>query len=214
MALEATRVIRDRVSAADLCTAVTEAINNPKHAKFHKGSNAPAAMLAFAKVVVEIIMLNKEIDTTSHFDGLTMTVPTSQQHAEPHHHSIVGQKLLCVDWKRLHGLDATRPRCKKCHLKNDRTNFSKNKILFSVFVIEGPPLWCMIMSMVCPCCRARINLNSGEILSKLPACATVAYPVDAKPAMDMRRHDTCSCVLLWKAQTLAQHARKTRSASP
>ncbi len=184
MTLEATSVMSDGITAAGLCAAVTDILKNPRYAEFHKGSNAPAPMLAFAKVVVESIILNKQVDIASHFDGLTMTVPANQQQTEPHYHSIVGQKLLYVDWKRMYGLDITCPRCQQCPLKNDRTNFSKNKILFPVFVMEGPPLWCMTMSMVCPCCRSRINSNSGEILSKLPAYARVAYPVDSKYALE------------------------------
>ena len=185
MSLESSMAMgSDVVTASSLCDSVTTILKDPRHAKFHKASNAPAAMLAFAKVVVEGIILNRAVDTANHFDGLTMTVPANQQSTEPHYHSIVGQKLLYVDWKRMYGLDITCPRCKRCHLKNDRTNYSKNKILFPVFVMEGPPLWCMVMSMVCPCCRSRINSNSGEILSKLPAYARVAYPVDTKYALE------------------------------
>lgn len=77
--------------------------------------------------------------------------------------------------------------CRRCNqgvfLKNDRTNFSKNKILFPIFVIDGPPLWCMIMSMTCPCCHWRVNTNDGEILCQLPGYARASYPVKTKYAL-------------------------------
>ena len=103
---------------------------------------------------------------------------------EPAYHSIVGQKLLYLDWYKLYGLDIACPRCERGVLKNDRTNFSKNKILFPVFVMDGPPLWCMVMSMVCTCRKTRMNSNSGELLCKLPAHARNAYPVETKYALE------------------------------
>jgi len=46
-------VMNDKVDAEDMSTAVTEILKDPRHADFHK-SRAPAAMLAFAKVVVRL----------------------------------------------------------------------------------------------------------------------------------------------------------------
>jgi len=112
-------------------------------------SRAPLAMLAFAKTVVDKITLNKEVDVQRHFDGITIAVPANDQNLEPQCHSIVGQKLLYVDWYKMYGLDGVPcQRCNRGHLKNDRTNYSKNKILFPIFVMEGPPIWAMVMSMV------------------------------------------------------------------
>jgi len=37
------------------------------------------------------------------------------------------------------GLDINCPRCKACTLKNDRTNLSKNKLMFTIFVMDAPP---------------------------------------------------------------------------
>jgi len=82
------------------------------------------------------------------------------------------------------GLDIACPRCKNGMLENDRTNFSKNKILFPVFCIDGPPLWCMIQSMTCPRCHYREDSNDGEIICSLPAYARNVYPVEAKYCFD------------------------------
>ena len=167
-----------------LCGSVAKMLKDPSYAEFHNG-RAPAAMLAFAKIVVEEIINKKKIDIFSHFEGLTMTVPSSSdQHDNPHYHSIVGQKLLNVDWKRMHGLDITCPRCQRCCLKNDRTNYSKNKILFPIFGLDGAPQWAMVQSMTCSCCNARIPANSDEILCKLPAYARNTYPVESKYALE------------------------------
>jgi len=69
-------------------------------------------------------------------------------------------------------------------LENDRTKFSKNKILFPTFVMDGPPQWAMVQSMTCRCCRYGVDANSGEILCSLPAYARNAYPVETKYAFD------------------------------
>ena len=106
----------------------------------------------------------------------------------PHYHSIVGQRLLCVDWVKMFGLEVNCPRCPSGVLYNDRTNFSKNKILFPIFSIEGPPQWCMVMSMVCQSCRGRYPANSDAVLRQLPAYARSAYPVDTKYALPKNSH--------------------------
>jgi len=74
------------------------------------------------------------------------------------------------------------PSCKKTTLINDRTNFSKNKILFPTFDLDGPPQWCMVMSMKCNRCKARFDSNNSEILCHLLAHAMLAHPVDSKHA--------------------------------
>jgi len=173
------------VSAAELCTAVTELVTDVDFLEKHKGNKAPMAMLAFASVVMKTIVRNNRVHTASHFDGLTITVPRADNSDNPQHHSIVGQKLLLVDWIMMYGLDNINcPCCKASSMENDRTNFSKNKILFPIFVMEGPPLWCMVQSMVCPCCRYRTDANVGELLCLLPAYARNSYPVETKYCFD------------------------------
>jgi len=73
-------------------------------------------------------------------------------------------------------------------LQNDRTNFSKNKLLFPTFIIDGPPMWVMAMSMTCNKCRHHVNDNAGEVLCTLPAYARNAYPVETKYATNKNSH--------------------------
>jgi hypothetical protein len=172
-----------RLSPVDLCGAVSEKVCDTNFIEEHKDSRAPLAMIAFATVVAEQIV-RRSVDLQHHFDGLTMTVPDTRQAMHPQYHSIVGQKLLNVDWQKMYGIDITCPSCRDATMCKDRSNFSKNKILFPIFTIDGPPMWCMIMSMVCPntACRMRLNANSAEILAQLPEYARSAYPVESKYA--------------------------------
>ena len=101
----------------------------------------------------------------------------------PHCHSVVGQQLLLVDWTKLCGLDIACPGCGRGSLSNDRSNFSKNKVLFPMFNMEGPPSWCMIVSMICRCCRRRHAANDGAMLAKIPQHAAMSCPVESKCAL-------------------------------
>jgi hypothetical protein len=134
--------------------------------------------------VEKIIRPNGGREVSHHFDNLTFTVPHPGKEVfdHPQYHSIVGQKLLLVNWKLIFGLDVLCPCCNAAPLANDRTNFSKNKILFPIFDVDGPPAWCMVMSMTCTNCHARFNANDSAILCRLPAYAMYAYPVDTKYA--------------------------------
>jgi len=182
-------MIINSVTADDICSCVTKIVNDSAFVESNKASTAPLAMLALAKVVSENIINDRQIDTRAHFDGLTYTVPSTNKYMEPHYHSIVGQKLLHVDWIRMYNLQQLQClRCVKGILKNDRTNFSKNKNLFPIFVLEGPPIWCMVQSMICSCCKWRVNANNGELLCSLPAYARQAYPVETKYAVNKNSH--------------------------
>ena len=163
--------------------SVTEKINNTSFIQEHALKRAPLALQEFASVIVEEIICAKDVETLAHFDCLTLTVPNTTT-VDPHYHSIIRQKLMYVDWVRMHGLDINCPRCESGVLVNDRINFSKNKILFPIFVIDGPPIWSMVMSMTCPCCRACLQANSSEILCRLPGYARLSYPVELKYAID------------------------------
>ena len=175
------------VDADDLYNMVVHfTTKDSKFVEEHQKSTAPLAMLAFARIVVARIA-RRQKDMTKYFTGITMTVPAVKAgDMHPQYHSIVGQKLLHVDWKKMYDHDITCPRCRMSTLENDRTNFSKNKILFPIFVMEGPPLWCMVMSMTCPACKYRVDSNSGEILKDLPAHMRSSYPVEPKYAFNNR----------------------------
>lgn len=184
--MEATSVITENfVSADKICAAVTTTLNDPKFVEFHKDSRAPIAMLAFARTVVEKIVNDNRVDVHCHFDGLTMTVPASKT-MNPQYHSIIGQKFLYINWNKMFGLDLMCPNCNRAELVYGRTNFSHNRILFPIFVMDGPPLWCAVGTMACPICRWKTRANSSEILCQLPAYARWAYPVDTKYALERK----------------------------
>lgn len=63
------------VAADELHGGVTAAMNDPIFVESHKSSTAPLAMLAFAKVVMKSIVHDKQINTLSHFDGMSIAVP-------------------------------------------------------------------------------------------------------------------------------------------
>jgi hypothetical protein len=142
-------------------------------------------MAAFAKVVEDTIIKKKE---WTYFDGLTITVPACpDMYDSPQYHSIVGQKLLLVDWIRLFGMELDCPHCEANNrdgkLKNNRTNFSKNKQLMPIFGLDGAPQWCMFQYMQCTRCKSNCSANDGEILARLPLYAAEAYPVESKYAV-------------------------------
>jgi len=163
-----------------LCFAVAERIADTSFQTKHQRKEAPLAILALAGWVVEkIVRTNDKESFEKYFQGLTMTVPPADNmHDNPHYHSIVGHKLLLVDWKRTHGVEIP---CGECTgtFQNDRTNFSKNKALFPIFNIDGPPSWAMVMSMVCNCCKRRVYANESDVLRRLPLCVSASYPWSA-----------------------------------
>jgi len=119
------------------------------------------------------------------FHNGAFAVPASNNMCDnPQCHSTVGQKLLPIDWKRTHGvtLSCGVGNCTGV-LNNDRTNCSKNKALFPVYMIDGPPSWCMVMSTVCSRCERRVNANDSETLCRLPAFIASSHPVDSKHAL-------------------------------
>jgi hypothetical protein len=134
-------------TADNFCRAVTTKVKDSTFAAKHEKKGAPLAMIAFAEEVAEKIITKRD-DTLlqKHFCGLTMTVPTSYNTLNPHYQSIVGHRLLLVDWTRVYGIEISCPDKSCCGLlKNDRTNWSKNKTLFPVFGMEGPPSWCWLV---------------------------------------------------------------------
>lgn len=165
------------------CKAVTTMTADSSFQQKHAKKGAPLAMIAFAMAVMAESN-NKREDFESNFNGLTMEVPPCKDNHNPHYHSIVGQHLLLVDWKRMFGISV---KCadRRCAgvLQNDRTSFSKNKTLFPIFSLHGAPSWCIVQSMICPICSRRFDANDGELLVSLPSYAAEAYPVDTKYAI-------------------------------
>ena len=175
---------REEVSPEFLCTQACALVGDPVF--MQESSRAPVAIRALARVVVDKIILQGK--KSLYFDGLTMTVPASNNmYHNPQYHSIVGQKILNVDWKEMYGLDVNCPGCNG-HLINQRSNFSKNKILFPVFGLDGPPLWCIVRTLKCADCLTVYKANSGEILAQLPAYAAASYPVEPKYALSKNSH--------------------------
>jgi len=178
----------DDITPSGLCAAVMKRVNNVDFREKHKKKAAPLAMIAFAEEIQErYITPNKPLAC---FDGISMTVPSCHEAGDnPYYHSIVGQKLLYVDWIRIYGLEIKCPdvNCKGI-LENERTNFSKNKTLFPVFGLEGPPMWCIVQRMDCNCCRRPFFSTEGEVLASLPPHVADDYPVETTYA---EKKSTC-----------------------
>jgi len=125
-----------------LRTAVSEMVTNGDFDEKHKSKGAPLAMIAFASEVSDKIMHTKEF-FFDHFRGIEMEVPACRDDVpdNPHYHSIIGQKLLCIDWEVTHGIQVPcpDPACNGT-LRSDRSNFSKNKTLFPTCGLDGPPM--------------------------------------------------------------------------
>ena len=171
----------------ELVRKFTDKMADSKFVETNKQRAPPLTILALASVVSETVLHpSAPIDYGSAFDGLSMVVPDCPTAIDnPHCHSIVGQTLLIVDWKRAFGLDVPCPNC-NTPLENVRTNWSKNKVLFPMFDLEGPPTWAIVMVYKCPCCKATFDANEGAVLCKLPAFAANTYPVDPKFAQCRR----------------------------
>lgn len=172
----------ESVTPLELSKAVCQLVNDTDFIERHKSKGAPLAMLAFAEQVTEKIIRRK--DSFGWFNGLELEVPRCHEDDNPHYHSIVGQKLLLVDWERMFGVlvPCPDPKCSGT-LKNDRTNFSKNKTLFPIFGLDGAPAWCIVMVLKCPCCKRRFNSNEGDVLVNIPEYAADAYPVETTYAL-------------------------------
>ncbi|KAL7561621.1 hypothetical protein ACA910_001489 [Epithemia clementina (nom. ined.)] len=102
----------------------------------------------------------------------------------PHYHSVVGQSLFLVNWQsQFPGLAIPCP-SGACggEFKADKTNISKNKKLFLMFRLTGPPLWCIIMSYKCNACKLRYNGNDGNGLKYLWDFVQSAYAIEPKYA--------------------------------
>ncbi|KAL7574264.1 hypothetical protein ACA910_012514 [Epithemia clementina (nom. ined.)] len=102
----------------------------------------------------------------------------------PHYHLVVGQSLFLVNWQsQFPGMTIPCP-CTECNgeLKYNRTNFSKNKKLFPLFRLTGPPTCSIVMLYTCKMCKQRFDGNNGNLLKCLPDLVQSAYPVEPKYA--------------------------------
>ncbi len=144
---------------------------------------APKAMHAFARYVVKNIVNVKDGGhlLRSCFVDMTMTVPPYHGKVDPHYHSIVGQKLILVDWRAFYKhLQLSCPHCEAGKLDRDRTVFSKEGTLFPIFDLEGAPSWAIVMRHKCTKCKRSVDGNAAELLCGLPADLAALYPVEPK----------------------------------
>jgi len=119
----------------EFCKSISKLMPDSGFSKQHKNKNAPPAMIALAAEVVNNVMRSKDKQVFEKcFSGLTMVIPKSDDACNnPHCYSIIGQKLLLVDWSKA-GVSMPCPdACYNDVLNNVRTNFSKNKTLFPIF---------------------------------------------------------------------------------
>jgi len=172
----------DDVAPIDLSETVKRKVNDVGFRDKHKSKGAPLAMIAFADEVADKIITKKKFHDCFR-GGVVMEVPACHgQFDNPHHHSVVGQKLLYIDWQRTHGIQVPCPDSKCAGTlgsPEDRSNFSKNENLFPIYGLEGPPIWCIVMVYKCPCCKRNFNANEADILVNLPDYAASCYPVDS-----------------------------------
>ena len=174
-----------RTAASKLSNAVSTLVADESFRNKHKKKLVPVAMLAFAQELMETIDWPKDNDIfQTYFVGLTIVVPPCHGNNDPHHHSIVSQKLLLVDWTKTHVIEVSCPdsKCIGC-LSNGRTKFSKNKTLFPILGLDGAPAWCVVMSVQCHKCHIRFDANDAEVLLTLPEFAAASYPVETKCAL-------------------------------
>jgi hypothetical protein len=159
-----------------------------------KEPSAPLGMLAFASFVFERVMKSPaQVNFESLFCEMTMTIPAFHDSANATYHSVVGQKLVVVDWKRFYPqLFIPCPTCGG-DLKQDRSNFSHNRSLFAIHGLDGPPSWAMVMNYRCQgTCKRRIAANSGELLCCLPEHIANQYPVDPRYARGNQHIAKCA----------------------
>jgi len=118
------------VKTVDLYTEVATIIKDAAFLEGHKSCRAPLAMVAFAKVVVEKIIRNAQVDIGNYFKGMTITVPDVPQLMIPSYHAIVGQKLIYMDWQRMHGITSIAQRAKTTICSMEEATSPKTRYYF------------------------------------------------------------------------------------
>lgn len=162
---------------------VSNSMEDSSFLEAHKNKSAPLAMTAFAAAAMKNIVKPKLFE--KNFNGLTMTAPRCDvAFNDPQCNSIVGQRLLHVDWTRVFGVEVPCPdgNCNGI-LKNVRHNHSKNKTLFPTFDMNGAPAWCIVQKMECLSCRRDFQSNEAPVLLTLPPHLAQLHPVEPKHAL-------------------------------
>ena len=112
----------------------------------------------------------------------------------PLYHQVEGELFGYVDWKLMFpSLTLHCPNCTRIHpnshgqadcdnfvLHHERTNWSKNKVLFPMWTASGSTIWLVVMSYKCWACRASFAANDARLLSSLPPHIRNCYPCDAR----------------------------------
>ena len=141
-------------------------------------------------IVAEFIskMSKEDLDLWFPPHSLKFVIPNDRSYGRPLnplYHSVEGTSLYHVHWEAHFPnikILCPDPTCDGGMLKQDRTNYSKNKTLMPLFNMSGPPSWCIVMSYVCQTCGKRYNGNDGRVLLTLPEYVRNAYPVEPKYA--------------------------------
>ncbi|KAL7580566.1 hypothetical protein ACA910_003688 [Epithemia clementina (nom. ined.)] len=163
---------------------VVEAMNDPLFVETHSfeaRKTTPLPILAIARHGAQATEMWLPTNT------MELVIPVNRISGaplNPHYHSVIGQSLFLVSWQsQFPGLAIPCPN-NACdgELKADRTNFSKNKKLFPLFRLTGPPSWCIVVSYKCSTRKLWYNGNDGNVLKYLPDIVQSAYPVELKYA--------------------------------
>ncbi|KAL7560211.1 hypothetical protein ACA910_003292 [Epithemia clementina (nom. ined.)] len=159
-------------------------MNDPLFVESHSSEarkTMPLPILAITRHVAQVTEVWFPLNT------MELVIPVHCISGAPlnsHYHSVVRPSLFLVNWQsQFPGLTIPCPSnaCNR-ELKASRTNFSKNKKLFPMFRLTGPPLWSIVMSYKCNTCKIRYNGNGGNVLKYLPDFVQSAYPVEPKYA--------------------------------
>ena len=207
-------VAPQRTNHTNLHDAVRDAMADPDFisSSSDKKTGAPLPIMA----VVRHLMNHRDQQWFTP-QSLEFKIPVVRygQPIDPHYHSVEGQTIYYVCWEdQFPGLEIPCPQCNQGKMRRDRTNFSKNKKLFPLFKMDGPPSWAIVMSYKCSHCQARMDGNSARLLMALPIHVRSAYPVEPKFAdnfMLFHIDKACSHVLEENMLTYGNGDKLSRS---
>ena len=207
-------VAPQRTNHTNLHDAVRDAMADPDFvsSSTEKKNGVPLPIMA----VTRHLLNHKEQNWFSP-QTLEFQIPVVRygQPIDPHYHSIEGQRIYNVCWEdQFPGIVIPCPDCDNGTLRRDRSNFSKNKKLFPIFNVNGPPDWAIVMSYKCSKCPMRYDGNSAKVLMTLPIHVRSAYPVEPKFAdngMMFHLDRACSHVLEENMLTYGNADKLSRS---